>query len=486
MKISEYDGSKLRLILIGMITDAKVCSRISTIMSKPKGPRFDQKWADLIAKWCREHLDKYQAPPNGNIEVIFRKWADSTKADPQTITQIETLLDYMSEEYTGGAADNSDFILDLASEHFNKHRLKSVVEEVEDRISYGEIDDAYNHLGATSRIELGYSNMISPLKDVDIWLESVNEDRPKPLFEYPGAIGELIGSSFTRGTLFAFQGVDKVGKSFYLLDAAWRALKKRKKVLLFEVGDLGKEEILIRLAQRINQEPEFSESVRWPTGWTTKNPEMPTYSYVSKNGMSVAHAARLLKKVTRGKDLLRISPHPNSSINVAGIETVIQDLARSECWLPDCTIIDYADILAPPEGRMEINEQIDQTWKQLRRMSQRFNCLVLTATQSGAQAYRSKSSVLTRKDFQGRRTKFAEVNGMLGLNANDHDIQNGVTRLNWIVRRKGKWSVNRQVLVAGCLATASPIVISKWAEYAKKSENTKDEDDSEDINDEDE
>lgn len=479
MKVSDYDGSKLRLILIGMITDPKVCSRISSLMSKPKGPRFDEKWADLIAKWCRDHLDKYQSPPNANIEIIFRKWADTTKADKQTISQIETLLDYMSNEYSGSAHGNADFVLDLASEYFNKHRLKNVVEDIEDRLDRGHIDEAYDQIGAASRIELGYSNMINPLKDVDVWMEALEEEKTKPLFEYPGALGQLIGSSFTKGSLFAFQGIDKVGKSYYLMDAAYRTLKRRRRVLYFEAGDLGRDEVLVRLGQRINRQPEFACNVPWPTGWSSKFPDVPTHTSVHKKGMSVSHALKLLNRHTRGRDLMRISAHPNSSISVSAMEAIIQDLARSECWIPDLVVIDYADILAPPEGTRDNNEQVDQTWKQLRRMSQRFNCLVLTATQSGAQAYRNKNSVLTKKDFQGRRTKFAEVNGMLGLNATDFDMQNGVTRLNWIVRRKGKWSVNQQVLVAGCLGCATPIVTSKWMEYVKKSESTDEESSSE-------
>ena len=459
------------MILIGMITDAKVCSKISSIMAKKDGPRFGQDWADLIAKWCRDHLDKYQTPPNQNIEIIFRRWAETTKADNKTINQIESLLEYMSDEYSGSAVGHSDFILDLASEHFNHERIKSLVDDTEGDIDSGKIEEAYNRLATISRIEMSYSNMINPIKDTDAWVEALSEERARPLFEYPGAVGELIGDSFCRGRLFAFQGVDKVGKSFYLLDAAFRALKRRHRVLYFEVGDLGQDEVLVRLGQRVLRQTEFIDSVRWPVGWSTKHPETPTFDMVPKSGVSVSHALKALKKYTRSRDLMRVSSHPNSSINVTGIESILQDLARSECWIPDMVVIDYADILADPDGRFELNEKVDRTWKQLRRLSQRFNCLVLTATQSGAQAYRNKSSILTKKDFQGRRTKFAEVNGMLGLNANDFDMQNQVTRLNWIVRRKGKWSVNRQVLVAGCLACACPVVQSKWVEYSKNTDD---------------
>ena len=463
MKISTYDGSKLRMILIGMITDSKVCSRICTEMAKKGGPRFRIKYADIIAGWCRRHLEDYGEPPGALIEDIFNDWAATTRSDDKVIEQIANILDYLSEQHEI-TDSNADFILDSASQYFNETRLKEVAEDLDDRLEDGDWEEAYQIVEGTTRVELGYTTVMRPLEDHTVWSELLDEERVTPIFEYPGALGDLVGDSFVRGTLYAFMGVDKAGKSFYLQDAVWRAIKRRHKVAYFEVGDLGKEEVIRRLGQRILRQPLTEQRVDWPTGqWEEEDPEEPVRKKVRKDGLSVASALKLARRYTRGHHLLKLSCHPNSSINVNGIEGYLQDWAREEMWLPDMVVIDYADILAPPSGFQDTKDQIDETWKALRRMSQKFNCLVLTATQTGAQAYRKKATSLGRGDFSGRKTKNAHVNGMLGINATPEDRQHCVTRVNWVVRRSGAES--GQVLVAGCPAVAMPIVYSRKAPF---------------------
>ncbi len=97
------------------------------------------------------------------------------------------------------------------------------------------------------------------------------------------------------------------------------------------------------------------------------------------------------------------------------ITSIIWDWER-EGWFPDCVVIDYADILAAPTGFRETNDQIDEVWERMRRLSQEIHGLVLTATQSSALAYGGKQKVLTRKHFSGRKTKLAHVTAMFGIN----------------------------------------------------------------------
>jgi hypothetical protein len=465
VQISQYDGSRLRLILIGMITDQKVCSRISSFMDKSKGPHFKSKWASIIAKWCKDYFQKYGSPPGENIEAIFRRWSQVGKTDPESVKYITRVLEYLSSEYAQRtiAKDNADFILDLASDYFSTESLRSVVDKVEDDITVGEVNKAYDRLESVSRVRLGYSSVLKPLVDNDVWLESIKEDEERSLFEYPGVLGELTKHSFTRGSLFAFMGVEKSGKSFYLIDAAFRAMKKRYNVAYFEVGDLGRDEVFQRLGQRILHETSRRESVKWPVDWDTEHDSRPVFSKRLCSGISIGHALKKVRKYSRGRDLLRLSCHPNSTINVAQIDDLIQEWAKDECWIPAVVVIDYADILAPPHGFLDVKDQIDETWKQLRRLSQKYNCLVLTATQTSAQTYRRRGVVLTRLDFSGRKTKLAHVNGMLGINSTPEDIKYGVTRINWVVRRKGESWETRQVLVAGCFAAGMPIILSKFA-----------------------
>lgn len=466
MQVTEYSGNRLRLILVGMITNSKVCSRISELITKKGGPRFQPDWAQLIATWCRDYNAKYDMPPGQNIQNIYESWASSSQASSEVLDQVEDLLDYLSDEYANTAQNNPDYILDEASEYFNQQQIKGLLERTEENVTKGQTEDAYAQLQATTRIELGHTTVIKPFDEVEPWLEIFHDEHQRPLYEYPGALGVLTHNSFTRSSLFAFMGVDKAGKSFYLMDAAFRALKNRHRVAYFEVGDLGQAETLTRLGQRVLRLPEFPQYVNWPIGWESDRPDVPILERRFKPGVSLGDMFKRMRRYSRGrKDQLRISCHYNSSITVQGIEGYLSDWAKSDCWFPDMLVIDYADILEPPAGFNEPKDQIDEVWKQLRRLSQKYNCLVLSATQTGAQAYRKKGSSLGRADFGGRKTKLATVNGMLGLNISPEDKENGVTRINWIVRRKGGGSETSQVVVAGCLAAGTPIIASRKIKY---------------------
>jgi archaellum biogenesis ATPase FlaH len=433
---------------------------MASIMNSNKSIRFNDAYSKLIAKWCIDHLKKFGTVIGDNITTVFHHWAENSATDKATIDQIEDILEFLSNEYSGSADQSPDYILSLATEYFNTRIIKNRIEEAEGSITSGQVDEAYKQLNSTPRIDFSVTSIIKPLEDHEELLEVFNEERVKPLFEYPGDLGKLIGQSFTRGTLFAFMGIEKAGKSYYLLDAAYRALKQRHRVAYFEVGDLGKRKTIERLGQRILRQPVNSEDVSWPIGWDKE--DKPTTELIHKDGVSVAHLMKRIRRYTRGRDLLRLSVHTNSSINVTGIESYLQEWARIECWTPDVVVIDYADILAPPSGFMELKDQIDETWKQLRRMSQTYDCLVLTATQTGAQAYKKNGRYITRHDFSGRKTKLAHVNGILGLNASAEDMRRNITRVNWVVRREGGGSESLQVLVAGCFAAGMPIVLSKF------------------------
>ena len=168
---------------------------------------------------------------------------------------------------------------------------------------------------------------------------------------------------------------------------------------------------------------------------------------------------KAFRRICRGRDVFRLSCHANSSIGVDGITSILRGWQR-EKWIPDVVVIDYADILAPPFMVRESLDQIDVTWKLLRRMSQEFECLLLTATQSNAASYRAKDSVLTRQNFSGRKTKLAHVSGMLGINVTPDDKKKGIIRLNWVVRREGFFNEIQCVPVAGCFAICSPTMRS--------------------------
>jgi hypothetical protein len=216
----------------------------------------------------------------------------------------------------------------------------------------------------------------------------------------------------------------------------------------------------MRLGQRAARKPIKQEytSYKYPIDFDEE--KKPISEERTLDLLTAGEAFKAFKKYSRERDLLRISCHPNSSINVAKIESLIKEWER-EKWIPDVVCIDYADILAPPTGVRDPLDQIDTTWKLLRRLSQELHCLVITASQSNASAYKNNDDdLLSRKNFSGRKTKLAHVDGMLGLNVNEKDKEQGTTRVNWIVRRSGAFSEKEFITVAGCLAIGCPVLKS--------------------------
>jgi hypothetical protein len=139
------------------------------------------------------------------------------------------------------------------------------------------------------------------------------------------------------------------------------------------------------------------------------------------------------------------------------IQDIINNWAMND-WIPDVIVIDYADILLMNTPGLEGRDLIDSTWKQLRALSQKMHCLVVTATQGDAGAYDAK--IITKKNFSGDKRKNAHVTGTIGLNQTTEEKDIGVTRLNWVILRDSPFNETKCVHVAGCLAIANPAVKS--------------------------
>ncbi len=453
MKTRRYDGSDLRRILSGMVTDKTVCARIASQWQE--GGLFDAPHANLIGQWCINYLKDYGDTPNGQLVGLFEAWVTKTTADDKTIQAVEGFLRGMSDEYEEEEPPASDYVLDRAGIYFNKVRMKRIVEAVSGDLDRNHVDQAYGRLTALTRIELGKGALIKPAEEYDVWEQAFNQEQQRPLVTYPGRLNSFIGSAMVRDSLIAFMGPDKSGKSMWLLDLTYRAIRRRCRVAYFEVGDMSRDAVIRRLGQRVVRRPLYPSKCRIPVSVSENNEvryRVETYSKVLGSGESY----KAFRKVCRGNDLLRLSCYPTSSVGADGVSSNVKDWER-EGWVPDLIVIDYADILAPPSGIRDTLDQIEMTWKHLHRLSQEMHCLVVTATQSSAEAYRT-NQLLSRRHFSGRKTKLADVDGMIGLNVSSEDKSRGITKLNWIVRRNEYYNERRYEVAAGCERIACPVI----------------------------
>src|SRR5439155_1574088 len=98
-----------------------------------------------------------------------------------------------------------------------------------------------------AKVELSGTSRIDLLTDKEaVFSAYANNGEVVDLVEYEGAVGEFFRGSFERDNFVAFMAPTKAGKTFWLVDVAYRAVRQRKRVAFFEVGDLSERQIKMR------------------------------------------------------------------------------------------------------------------------------------------------------------------------------------------------------------------------------------------------
>jgi len=462
LRIEKKNSSDERRILIGMIVDPIVLGRI---FSRWQHQMFRSRWANIIAKWCLRYYKRYNKAPLAQIESLYETWAAESK-DKTVIRLVEKFLDSLSAEYEDLQSEsNSDYIIDVAGRYFNQVRIEMLMESVESDIDGGKVDKAHDRLVGYSKIEMGVGEGIDILQNEEA-MQKAFADRGESLIKFSGALGEFFGDSLEREGFIAFMGKKGIGKSWWLQEVSYQAMLQRRRVVMFEVGDMGESQMMRRLGIRITRHPRYPKVIRYPVGvkWSVRRNravvEFDEREFGRKLSWRRAIKAckRVVEKSVKSKDTyFLLSCHINSTLHVSGIQNILQDWARED-WVPDVIVIDYADILNMEYQGIEGQDRINETWKRLRGLSQQYHCLLVTATQSDAASY--DKNTMGMGNFSDDRRKIDSVTGMIGISQTPAEKKNSLMRLNWISLRDAEFHTNRCVHVAGCLAIGNPAMKS--------------------------
>lgn len=465
MQIEKRDGTVERRILQAMIVDDSVLAQIAAHWQKDL---MQNRWAAIVGGWCVKFYLKYDRAPKDAIEPIFTSWAERQE-DKDTVDIVESFLEKLSGEYeTLKKEINSKYVIDLAGQHFNKIKTQRLVESIQEDLENGDIESAQNKWGESPRIEMGVGAGIDVLSDQNA-IKSVFEERREPLIVYPQALKHFFADALERDAFIAFMGPEKRGKSFWLQDMAYRGMWQGRKVAYFQVGDMSQNQVMNRFLARANKRPlKASDQDRPPTRLPTsleRDPDSPIAQVefeemVWKKELDWKSAYNRCQEIMQARGgSLRLSCHPNTSISVNGINSILQAWDRKG-WSPDVIVIDYADILAPmnSSANIETRDQINATWNALRALSQSRHCLVVTATQAAASSYSAQT--IGMGEFSNDKRKFAHVTGMVGINQTIEEKADQLARLNWVVLRESDFDTSKCVHVAECRAIANPCVHS--------------------------
>lgn len=469
MKEDKYDGAVPNKILTAMIVSSQVLSRIHPKWNSKQG-LFKDKWRNLVGGWAVSYFEKHGKAPKAAIETLFQSWASSKVRNKSDVEFVERFLSELSGEYTTHAKGlNADYIVDVAAKHFEEAQMSKFKESLQGHLDLGELDKAKELFNSYNHFEMGIGEGIDVFQDQEA-LKRAFEYKREPLIVYPGAAGEFFGDSLERDGFVAVFGGYKSGKSHQLFDMAYRGALQRRRVAYFQVGDMSESQIMQRIAVRASGRPKKAGTVKIPI--SVSRPDDDPYAEVQfkdkifESNLDWRQAWKSYEKIVKVKirsdeSYLKLSVHPNSSLTVKGLVAILKDWERQLGWTADIVVVDYADILSMNcYGNIDSRDRHNETWKELRSLSQTYHCLVVTATQIKMAGM--SADTLDETHFSEDARKLGHVTALFGINRNKEDRNAGVCRYNWINMRDGEFTKGKCVYVANCLALGNPCVASCW------------------------
>lgn len=463
MKRRKVDSQLERQFLIALATSKPF---LASAVPMVDVDLFQSEYARQIARWCIDYFRRYSKAPKKHLEPIYHAWVEEGSPDETLAEAIGDLLGQLSEESESGGQLNVPYLLDQFGTYLSMRKLARMNDALSAHLLRGDKDAALREVSDFASVDLGQGCGFDPLSDRGAWLRAFTEPM-EPLVRFPGDAGKFLNRALTRDALIAVQGPEKRGKTFWCLEFVMRALRNHCRVALFEVGDLSESQIMRRMGVRLAGLPMYEDQlgkIRIPKGiertrGEVDGDELPVeVTYQTKRvrkvigrRASLQAAAQFARSVgiSRSKPHVMFSIHPNNSINVAGIDGILQRWEHEKQFVPDVVIIDYADILAPEDSRHEFRHQVNDTWKALRRLSQERHCLVISPTQANQSSY--DADVQTMRHVSEDKRKWSHVTGALGLNQTPAEKDAGVMRLNWIVLREAEFMAHRCLVVGQCL-----------------------------------
>jgi len=502
-----------RRIITGLIVSDRFATEIEPVLTIQD---LASVTARRIAGWCLEYTKKYHKAPNKDIEGIFEEQKALGLPKDQE-EYIGGILSGLSEEYEREQF-NSDYLLDQTKSYLKRRRLLALSESIKHSADSKDLEEAEEAISGylSHKVTDSESKTVDPFSSPDLIRKAFTYSS-EPIVVFPKALGKFWNSQMTRDSLISLVGPEKRGKTFMLMEIAMTAMASGCNVAFFQAGDMTEAQQLRRmgiyLTRRsdkekyceerympvvdcwLNQTDDCHQSCReCSCGLFPQNTKQEdvTYEdlvkaielnkgykacrncefmYVAEKGAVALEKVPAVKVLTwkdaekkmakwqsRSKGRFKLSTYPNDTLTVGEIWSLLDGWERSEGFVCDVVVVDYADILAPESGmsKQDFRQQTNKTWQKLRRLSQEKHCLVVTATQAASTSY--TKTTITLKDFSEDKRKYSHVTAMYSLNQTPQEKKLGIMRLGEMVVRDDEFSANHQVKILQCLQRGRPVV----------------------------
>ncbi len=503
------DASTERLICTGMVVSDRVCRELAQCYRPELMTTDFTRWVGDV---CIAFFEKHGTAPRKHVQDLFHTASRRGRMEPGQVRLIREFLKGISSEYERADHFNEGYVMDQAIHYFRGRSLYLIKEEVGEMLEGGDVDEAETRLAQYRKVDRVADTGLNPFKDIDL-IQRAFEQQQQPLFELPGAIGQLTNIQWKRKNFVSVMGVVGRGKTYTLQEMAKYAAAARCNVVFIGIGDMSDEEYALRWAVNLSGRSEDPDDC--VAGWVPcpdcrlnqnnsctlpqrvgkvglpeemQNAEAPAPEDAPRNYKpcsACSHEAdfqgvawRRLRKAVKplewneayhvmqrfsrrmkGKDF-KLLAAPSKALTPHTIDSQLERWRDFEQFIPDVLILDYMDELGVDAKFDQFRHQEAEKWSSMRGLAQKWNMLIITAEQADAGGYDKET--LGLGNFNEDRRRNDVVTGKLTLNRTPAEEQSGITRFAWAKLRKGRFKLCDQVQVLQCFTEGRPMVASWW------------------------
>jgi replicative DNA helicase len=363
---------------------------------------------------------------NKNIKVIFTIIKDfyNKRGVPPTTTELKTYLvnDEVKDAFRSVAAVfseidknlNNDELLENTERYLKERSIYHTMMDVAEDITQGKVDTSYilERFEKSCQIDLKNDIGLDLFENIDTLIDEITTDQPVIPTLWPWLDEKLDGGFKSNGRAFyVFAGQTNVGKSIFLGNIAANMSRQGKNVVIIslEMSDIM---YGCRVASDITKIPIAS---------------------LADEAVTLKHTiAEMNKSPNNGKILIKEFP-PNT-ISSQQIASYIKTLQLKGIKI-DAIVLDYINLI---KGSMNTNmyERIKSAAEEIRALTYKFNCPIISATQLNRTGYDVDTPKL---DSIGESIGLAATADVIvGITQSDEDKELNIINIHMMKNRFGQ------------------------------------------------
>ena len=455
IKRTKIDLSDEKKLLTNMIVSSEFLKKVQPIVS-PK--LMEASYSKTLVTWILEFFDYTKEAPGRAIQDIFQSKAKLLQND-ETRDSIAEYLTHLSSQWEQAQINNVEYSYKSALEYLRLRQVDYLINQLQAAKSSHNPEQCESLIAQFSRLERPEGTAIDLMNDARIIKESLTQTDER-LFKMPGDLGTAIGW-ICREDFIAISAPPKRGKSWYMMEAGFRAALAGKKVLFVSL-EMTKEQTVRRWWSAFNAKPLEGGVYKVPKFEPDGNDGFDILYEDRKVDGLPTDIASIEKKqrqynMALGDGEVRLEIFPSGQMTLSMLEDELDKLEFYENFVPDVLIVDYADILKP-ETKGEKRHQLDDIWLRMRGIAQRRKVALITGSQTGRETTKKDAGADSFAEHFG---KAAHITKGIFLNQTKEEKGLNLIRIDCETQREGK-TFTEQVVVLQGLDIGRPYLDSKF------------------------